>query len=419
MQELFETEIKPPKMLIVSVETEDFFDFEQSLEEVKELCRTLGGEVVGKITQKRQSLQPATCVGEGKITEIFDFCKCNDVEIIVFDLELTPSQLKNLSKALPDFDIIDRTMLILDIFAMRANTAEGKIQVELARMQYALPRLKGSYTALSRLGGGLGTRRGAGESQLELDRRYISERIDALKAEIKQLQRRRSELRQRRKKEDVICVAIAGYTNSGKSTLLNTLTKADVLVEDKLFATLDPTSRSLILPNNQSVLLIDTVGFIRRLPHHLIEAFKSTLEEIVYADLVLLVCDISDVDYKEQLKVTLDTLQSLKYTGKILTVYNKIDKLESRVKKIFKPLENEIYISAKHGENLDKLLDKIQNMVSQTVCVNFLIPYKNYELLNFLNKNGKILYEEHTKDGVLVEVTILDKWAKKYAEFIQ
>jgi len=417
MQELFKNEVVPPKMLVVGVETDGFFDFIESLKEIKELCQNLGGEVAGVITQKRQGLQPATCIGEGKIAEISEYCKNNDIAVIVFDLELSPAQLKNLSSALPDFDIIDRTMVILDIFAMRANTAEGKIQVELAKMKYALPRLKGSYTSLSRIGGGIGTRRGLGESKLELDRRHISERIDALKEEIRELQKRRSDLRLRRKKDDVLCVALAGYTNSGKSTLLNALTKADVLVEDKLFATLDPTSRALKLPDNQEILLIDTVGFMRRLPHHLIDAFKSTLEEIIYADLVLTVCDISDNDYKNQLAVTQDMLKSLKYDGQILTVYNKIDKLEKRVKKIFKPTDSEIYISAKTGENLDALLQKIQGMVSCTVIVDFLIPYKNYELLSFLNKNGKIIKEEHTKDGVKVKAQILEKWAKKYAGF--
>ncbi|MCL1900872.1 MAG: GTPase HflX, partial [Firmicutes bacterium] len=253
MQELFENKVKPPKMLIVGVETDGFFDFEQSLKEIKELCKNLGGEIAGVITQKRQSLQPATCIGEGKIAEVLEFCKNSDIDVIAFDLELSPAQLKNLSKAIPDFDIIDRTMLILDIFAMRANTAEGKIQVELAKMKYALPRLKGSYTSLSRIGGGIGTRRGLGESKLELDRRHISERIDALKEEIKELQNRRKDLRLRRKKDDVLCVALAGYTNSGKSTLLNALTKSDAFVEDKLFATLDPTSRALKLPDNQEV----------------------------------------------------------------------------------------------------------------------------------------------------------------------
>ena len=419
MQELFENKVVLPRILIVGVETDGFSDFEQSLEEIKELCIGIGGEVIGVITQKRESLQPSTCIGEGKIAEVLEFSENCNIDIIAFDLELSPAQLKNLSKALPDFDIIDRTMLILDIFAMRANTAEGKIQIELAKMKYALPRLKGSYTSLSRIGGGIGTRRGLGESKLELDRRHISERIEALKEEIKQLQKRRNDLRLRRKKDDVISVALAGYTNSGKSTLLNALTKANVLVEDKLFATLDPTSRALTLPDNQEVLLIDTVGFMRRLPHHLIEAFKSTLEEIVYADLVLLICDVSDKDYKNQLTVTLDMLNSLKYNGPILTVYNKIDKLEKRVRKIFKPSDSEIYISAKTDENLDELLLKIQGLASNTVTVNFLIPYKNYELISFLNKNGKIIKEEHTKDGVKVKAAILEKWAKKYAGFIQ
>lgn len=415
--ELYDTTIKPPKMLLIGVETDGFTDFNESLEELKELCLTCGGEVVGVITQKRDSVHPATCVGEGKLEEIKTYSEENNIDIIVFDLEMSPAQLRNIDRVLSDFDVIDRTMLILEIFAQRAQTAEGKIQVELAQMQYMLPRLRGSYGALSKLGGGggMGARRGAGESKLELDRRYISARIDALKADIKEIQKRRNELRQRRKKDDVISIAIAGYTNSGKSTLLNSLTNAGVLAEDKLFATLDPTSRALKLPDGRNIMLIDTVGFIRRLPHHLIEAFKSTLEEVVYADLVLLMCDLSNPEIESQQKVALDILEQLKYNGPVLTVYNKIDKLEGKIKKGNK---TEVYISAKKSLGFDKLLEAVQNLLSEkTATLKFLVPYNNYEVLHILSEQAKIITQKHTEKGVEIKAVVSEKLAKKYAVF--
>ena len=393
-----------------------FWIFKESLDELKELCKTSGGEVAGVITQKRDTLHSGTCVGEGKIEEIKEFAEENDVDTIVFDLELSPAQLKNIENALSGFEVIDRTMLILNIFSQNAKTAEGKIQVELAKLQYSLPRLKGSYQGLSRIGGGIGTRRGAGESKLELDKRYISKRILQLKSEIKEIQKRRNDLRQRRKKGDVISIAIAGYTNSGKSTLLNALTDAGVLAQDKLFATLDPTSRALKLPDGRNVLVIDTVGFIRRLPHHMIEAFKSTLEEVVYADLVLLVCDVSNPNLDSQLTVTRDLLKELKYSGPILTAYNKSDKIKKKVKK---ETETDVYISALNSTGLDKLLLKIQNSLTEkTVTVKFLIPYNKYEILNFFSESSKILTQAHLATGTEIKAIVLEKIAKKYAAYL-
>ena len=283
----FENIERPERALLVSVDTGDF-DAQASIDELEELAHTAGAEVLAKMVQKRDTPDAATFIGSGRIAEIASFCRDNEVDLLIFDSELTPSQQRNVEK-LTDVRVIDRTTLILDIFAARARSSEGKLQVELAQLKYALPRLGGKGTELSRLGGGIGTR-GPGESKLESDRRHIHRRIDALEKQLKVVERRRVRLRERRNKNGVETVAIVGYTNAGKSTLMNTLTHAGVLAEDKLFATLDPTARALTLPDGRTVMLIDTVGLVRRLPHQLVEAFKSTLEEAVSADVILNVC---------------------------------------------------------------------------------------------------------------------------------
>ena len=286
--ELHDTDIKKTTALLAGVDLGEP-DTEESLDELRELARTAGAEVAGVICQKRPAIDPATCVGSGFLNDMADFCRDNGVDLIIFDRELSPVQMRNIEKA-TDVRTIDRTMLILDIFAGRARSSEGKLQVELAQLRYMLPRLTGKGIEMSRLGGGIGTR-GPGETKLETDRRHIHRRIDTLKEKLGEVARQRSRQRERRKRDGVISVAIVGYTNAGKSTLLNALTDAGVLSEDMLFATLDPTARALELPSGSSVMLVDTVGFIRRLPHHLIEAFKSTLEEAVQADVILNVCD--------------------------------------------------------------------------------------------------------------------------------
>ncbi|MCL2884713.1 MAG: GTPase HflX, partial [Oscillospiraceae bacterium] len=289
-----ETQNNPfEQAILVSVDTGEW-DAEVSLAELAELARTAGAAVCAMLTQKRGAPDGATCLGSGKLKELTELCENTAPDLVIFDLELTPTQQRRLTDALP-CRVVDRTMLILDIFAARAHSAEGRLQVELAQLQYALPRLAGQGKELSRLGGGIGTR-GPGESKLESDRRHIRRRIHVLKEDLAAVDARRGQLRERRQKDSVQTVALVGYTNAGKSTLLNRLTGADVLVEDKLFATLDPTSRALRLPDGRTVLLIDTVGFVRRLPHQLVQAFRSTLEEAVEADVLLNVCDASAPD---------------------------------------------------------------------------------------------------------------------------
>ena len=301
---------------------------QRSIDELEELAKSAGAKVVGKIIQKKDKPDPATLMGAGRLEEAAQLIRAQQIDLLIFDHELAPAQLKNIEKAV-DTTVIDRTTLILDIFAQRARTAEGRLQVELAQLKYRLPRLGGLGTELSRLGGGIGTR-GPGESKLESDRRHIRRRIHALEEELVELEKRRDLLRRRRKKDDVISVAIVGYTNVGKSTLLNTLTDAGVLAKDMLFATLDPTSRALTLPDGRKVMLIDTVGLVSRLPHQLVQAFHSTLEEAAQADLVLNVCDVSSPEFDEQLRVTTGLLAELGAEQvPVLTVLNKCDKLRA------------------------------------------------------------------------------------------
>ena len=288
--EFYENEVRPERAFLVSVDTGEF-DAEASMSELYELTESAGARPVGAMIQKREKPDGATCIGSGRLEELKGFCESQEVDLIIFDCELSPTQIRNLEFE-TEVRIIDRTMLILDIFASRARSREGKLQVELAQLKYLLPRLTGKGAAMSRLGGGIGTR-GPGESKLETDRRHIRRRIESLREQLAQVEQHRNQLRRRREKEGIITAAIVGYTNAGKSTLMNTLTDAGVLAEDKLFATLDPTSRALKLPNGVSVMLIDTVGLVRRLPHHLVEAFHSTLEEAALADMILNVCDAS------------------------------------------------------------------------------------------------------------------------------
>lgn len=406
---MYENEEKKPRAVLVGVDTGDY-DFEESIKELGELAKTAGAEVACVITQNKDYIDKATCVGKGKLEEIADYCSKDDIQLVIFDHELTGSQLRNISDAI-DTNVLDRTMLILDIFAQRAKSKEGKLQVELAQQQYRLPRLVGIGKSLSRQGGGIGSK-GPGETKLETDKRYIKERINALKDQIKQIEKTRILHRSRRKKDGVTSVAIVGYTNVGKSTLLNKLTDAGVLSENMLFATLDPTARSLELPDGRNVMLIDTVGLIRRLPHHLVEAFKSTLEEAANADLVLNVCDISSDKMHDQIEVT-NALLSKIGAGDIpvMNILSKCDKVTD----IPLTLDNKTaVISSVTGFGLDTLLEKIsRNLAPTHKKLKLLIPYDKGQLLSEIRINGKIYSEEYKENGTeidaLVDIKILHK----------
>ena len=391
------------RCILVSVDT-GYFDAELSINELEQLAETAGAEVYGKMIQKRDKPENTTYIGEGKLYELRDMCKAAEIDLLIFDGELTPSQQRNI-EYFTDVRTIDRTTLILDIFALNARTGEGKLQVELAQLKYMLPRLSGKGTSMSRLGGGIGTR-GPGESKLESDRRHIRRRIKSLEDSLDNVVKRRSLLHKRREKTGVTTVAIVGYTNAGKSTLLNALTDAGVLTENKLFATLDPTSRALKLPDGRSVILVDTVGFISRLPHSLVESFKSTLEEVVYADLILNVCDASNPDYEQQIDVTLDTIKELGASDKpVLTVFNKCDLTKNL--HFFSLDRNTVRISAKTGEGLSLLLEKIASMLENTRRrVKLAIPYSDGNLISRIRNDGELISEEYTPDGIMIDAVL-------------
>ena len=391
------------RCILVSVDT-GYFDAELSICELEQLAETAGAEIYGKMIQKRDKPENTTYIGEGKLYELRDMCKSAEIDLLIFDGELTPSQQRNI-EYFTDVRTIDRTTLILDIFALNARTGEGKLQVELAQLKYMLPRLSGKGTSMSRLGGGIGTR-GPGESKLESDRRHIRRRIKSLENALDNVVKRRALLHKRREKTGVTTVAIVGYTNAGKSTLLNALTDAGVLTENKLFATLDPTSRALKLPDGRSVILVDTVGFISRLPHSLVESFKSTLEEVVYADLILNVCDASNPDYEQQIEVTLDTIKELGASDKpVLTVFNKCDLTPNL--HFFSVDRNTVRISAKTGEGLPALLEKIASMLENTRRrVKLIIPYSDGNLTSRIRNDGELISEEYTPDGIMIDAVL-------------
>ena len=391
------------RCILVSVDT-GYFDAELSICELEQLAETAGAEIYGKMIQKRDKPENTTYIGEGKLYELRDMCKSAEIDLLIFDGELTPSQQRNI-EYFTDVRTIDRTTLILDIFALNARTGEGKLQVELAQLKYMLPRLSGKGTSMSRLGGGIGTR-GPGESKLESDRRHIRRRIKSLENALDNVVKRRALLHKRREKTGVTTVAIVGYTNAGKSTLLNALTDAGVLTENKLFATLDPTSRALKLPDGRSVILVDTVGFISRLPHSLVESFKSTLEEVVYADLILNVCDASNPDYEQQIEVTLDTIKELGASDKpVLTVFNKCDLTPNL--HFFSVDRNTVRISAKTGEGLPALLEKTASMLENTRCrVKLIIPYSDGNLTSRIRNEGELISEEYTPDGIMIDAVL-------------
>lgn len=403
-----------PKALIAAIDTGDY-DVERSIAELKELIRTAGGETAAEIVQKRQAPDSATCIGSGRLEEMKQLCEDLEIDVVIFDLELTATQIRNIEDAL-DVETIDRTMLILDIFAQRATTKEGKLQVDIAKYKYLLPRLAGMGKSLSRTGGVVGMRGGPGETKLELDRRHIRSRIDSLESELKNIVARRELLRARRKKDGVLTAAIVGYTNVGKSTLMNALTEAGVLVENKLFATLETTSRSIVLPDGRSVLLTDTVGLISRLPHHLVEAFKSTLEEAANADVILHVCDCSSEDIEEQTKVTRELLSELGCDGiPVVTVLNKCDIAEWNENLL---PEGTVLVSAKEGRGLDKLLLALQAALPETARrMKLLLPFSEAGLLAKIRQDGKVFGEEYTADGIKVDALVDIKLVKAAGEY--
>ncbi|MCI8319978.1 MAG: GTPase HflX [Dorea sp.] len=390
------------RVLLVGVGTSGQENAEASLSELSELAKTAGAEAVGSIVQNREQVHPGTYVGKGKIAEIKDMLWETEAAGIICDDELSPVQMKNLQDEL-GVKVMDRTLLILDIFAARASTSEGKIQVELAQLKYRQTRLAGFGTALSRLGGGIGTR-GPGEKKLEMDRRLIKNRISQLNRELKEVKRHREVTRSQRRKNRVPVAAIVGYTNAGKSTLLKYLTGAEILTEDRLFATLDPTTRSLRMPGGQEILLTDTVGFIRKLPHHLVEAFKSTLEEAKYADIILHVADASNPQVDEQIFTVYETLNDLKVGDKpVITVFNKQDKLEgSQIIRDFRA-DYTVKISAKTGEGIPELTETIEAVLrEQKIAVEGLYDYKETAKIQLIRKYGELTEEEYREDGIFV-----------------
>lgn len=416
MAVLYENKIDdaPVKAVLVCVDTGEF-DAEISIAELAELARSANAEVVGEMIQKKSSYDSATCMGSGRLEELREQLPQLEAELVIFDHELTGVQVRNIEEIL-DVRVIDRTTLILDIFAQRARTKEGKLQVELAQQKYRLPRLIGLGTALSRLGGGIGTR-GPGETKLETDKRHIRKRISYLEDELEELKKHRNFSRSRRKKDGVLCAAIVGYTNVGKSTLMNALTDAGVLAENKLFATLDIVSRSIELPDGRSVMLIDTVGLIRRLPHNLVEAFKSTLEEAAAADIILNVQDLSSLEYEQQAAVTRELLSELGCDGiPVINVMNKADEALN-LDTVFED-DKTVIISARNKQGFDKLLDAVvRNLPETAKRMKLLVPYDATAFINKIRIEGKIFSEEYTENGTLVDALVdvkLIKEAEKY-----
>jgi GTP-binding protein HflX len=406
MAETYENEQIEEKVILVGISEQDGDDAEDSLAELAELVKTAGAVVVGTLIQKRETIHPGTYVGTGKVDEIAQLLVATGATGIVCDDELSPAQMKNLESILAT-KVMDRTLIILDIFAARATTSEGKIQVELAQLKYRLSRLSGLGKSMSRLGGGIGTR-GPGEKKLEIDRRLINDRIAQLNRELKEVVKHRDITRAKREKNDVPVVAIVGYTNAGKSTLLNHLTDAEVLEEDKLFATLDPTTRMLELDGHQQVLLTDTVGFIRKLPHHLIEAFKSTLEEAKYADYIFHVVDASNPQMDKQMHIVYETLDRLGVKNKkIVTLFNKMDqRTEEEPLQDFRA-DHILMISAARNEGLDKIKDLLQEMLREDkVYIERVIPYAQAGIIQLVREKGELVSEEYVPEGIAIKAYV-------------
>ncbi|MDE7366626.1 MAG: GTPase HflX [Lachnospiraceae bacterium] len=406
MTALYENKEEQEQVILVAASVSDEVSVQASLDELEELVKTAGAATVGRFVQNRQTIDTATYIGSGKVEELRELVMTYQATGIVCDDELTPSQMNNLEREL-NIKIMDRTMVILDIFAARASTREGQLQVELAQLRYRSTHLIGMGRILSRQGGGIGTR-GPGEKKLETDRRIIRERISKLKAELERVKINRSTQRKRRVEKGIPVICIVGYTNAGKSTLLNKLTDSEVLSEDKLFATLDPTTRSLELPDGQQVLLTDTVGFIRKLPHHLIQAFRATLEEAKYSDYILHVVDASNSQMDIQMHTVYETLRELGVEGKpILTAFNKVDK--EGVPGILKDFKaDEMYrISARTGQGLEEMLTGIGRRIRESrIYLEHLYSYQEAAKIALVRKNGQIIEEAYQEDGILIRAFV-------------
>ena len=391
---------------------------ERSLDELARLLDTAGGCVYARIVQVKDKFDPRTCIGSGKVMEIKELCESGDVDLVIFDFELTPAQIRNIEDDIGlEVDVIDRSMLILDIFAQNATTGEGKLQVQLAQLRYSAPRLIGKGTELSRQGGGIGSR-GPGETKLETDRRHIKEKIAALEKKLEELEHNRLIMRRQRDKSGLPKIALVGYTNAGKSTLMNKLTDAGVLVQNMLFATLDPTTRKLILPSGESVLLTDTVGFIRKLPHHLVKAFKSTLDEVRYADILVVVCDASDPEVSEQIKTTMEVIEDLGGSDKpTVFAFNKSD-----VHGAATGYESNdvVRISAKRGDGIDDLLCRIEEIIHMSKRkVDLLLPYSEQGIVSQLYNSYTVNSVDYTDDGILVNVVLDARGLGLYHDYVK
>ena len=396
----------------------DVPECERSLDELSRLLDTAGGTVFARVIQVKDSFDPRTCIGSGKVAEISELCKNNEIELVIFDFELSPAQIRNLEGDIGgDVRVIDRSMLILDIFALHATSGEGKLQVELAQLRYSAPRLMGRGAELSRLGGGIGTR-GPGETKLESDRRHMKEKVYALEKRLEEMEHNRAVMRAQRDRSGLSKLALVGYTNAGKSTLLNALTGAGVLSEDKLFATLDPTTRKMLLPGGESVLLTDTVGFIRKLPHHLVKAFKSTLDEVVYADVLLIVSDITDPEVQEHIEVTKQVIEDLGAGDKpIIYVYNKCDLLDSNIETV--NTDDTVFLSGVSMEGISSLLSLIEDTIHRfKKKYHLLIPYSDQSALSALYNHYTVSNVEYEDRGIAVDVILDDRGRGAYGKYI-
>ena len=413
-------DVYPKAAILVGIaeRSSEVDECERSLAELERLLDTAGGECYAKVIQVKDSFDPRTCIGSGKVTEIKEMCEGAGIDLVIFDFELTPAQIRNIENDMGGIaGVIDRSMLILDIFALHAVSGEGKLQVELAQLKYSAPRIMGKGAELSRQGGGIGTR-GPGESKLETDRRHMREKIYTLERRLEEMEHNRAIMRAQRDRSGLPKVALVGYTNAGKSTLLNKLTDAGVLSQDKLFATLDPTTRKMELPSGESILITDTVGFIRKLPHHLVKAFKSTLDEVRYSDILLVVSDICDPEVPEHLKVTEEIIEELGGSGKpVIYVYNKCDL--ANVDDYSVVNENTVKVSAATGEGIDSLLCMIEEVIHRTKrpC-KLLIPYSAQSSLSAIYDSYTVNSTEYVEAGVLVEAILDEKAMGQYSAYI-